>query len=178
MSFSCLISLFQDFKGSPSMDPPGQLTHGDFPWCRPWGYGFSSGTRNCTVALKVDSLNWLAGGRCAPRYGCWKGWNSGFIPQGYFFGYFKTFFHAGKEGVTVNQYVFSGFWNSFNGRSSSWWKVFQKLRVFETTVSNKECKMQMYTTGIFISSNGTSPFLMGETSSNGCFSIAMLVFGV
>lgn len=116
--------------------------------------------------------------RCAPRYGCWKGWNSGFIPQGYFFGYFKTFFHAGKEGVTVNQYVFSGFWNSFNGRSSSWWKVFQKLRVFETTVSNKECKMQMYTTGIFISSNGTSPFLMGETSSNGCFSIAMLVFGV
>lgn len=26
-----------------------------------------------------------------------------------FFGYFKTFFHAVKEGVTVNQYVFSGF---------------------------------------------------------------------
>lgn len=154
-------------QGSPTMDrqnmSPGQLTHGDFPWCRPWGYGFSSGTRNCTVALKVDSLNlgWQ-GGRCAWRYGCWKGWNSGLIPQGYFFGYFKTFFHAGKEGVTVNQYVFSGFWNSFNGRSSSWWKVFPKVASFWKTVSNKECKMQMYTTGKLTNGNGKSPFLMGD----------------
>ena len=57
-------------------------------------------------------------------------------------------------------------------------RCFKSCEFLKKTVSNKECKMQMYTTGIFISSNGTSPFLMGETSSNGCFSIAMLVLGV